>query len=89
MESTKLVRGLEHRTYKKNPSKPSLFSVEERKQRGNLIAVYNYLIRGYQKDGVRLFLEVHSSRKRGYRRKLEHEEFRFVFLFFKYQNSLL
>lgn len=39
----------------------SLFSIK-RKQRGDLTADYNYLIRGYREDGARLFLEVHGNR---------------------------
>lgn len=87
--ATKLIRGLEHRTQKKKLSKLCLFSLEKRNHRGNLIAVNNYLIRGFQEDRVTLFLEVHSNRKRSYGHKLEHGKFQSVFLFFKYQNSLL
>ena len=39
----------------------SLFSIK-RKQRGDLTADYNYLIRGYREDGARPFSEVHGNR---------------------------
>lgn len=89
VEATKLVRWLEHRTYKKKLSKSCLSRLEKRKQRGNPVAVYHYLIRGYQEDRVILFLELHRHRKRGYGHELEHAKSQLIFLFFKYQNSLL
>jgi len=89
VEATILIRGLEHKTYNKKLSKLCLFSLEKRRKRGNRIAFYNYLIRRCQEDRVILFLEVHSNRKRGYGHEVEHGKFQSVFLFFKYQNSLL
>lgn len=55
-------QGLEHRAHKKTLSKPGLFGLEKRNQRGSLTAVYSYPIRWYQED--KLFLEVHSNGKR-------------------------
>ena len=46
-----------------------------RRLRGNRIAVYKNLIRGYTEDGARLFSEVHDLRVRGNRHKLEHKKF--------------
>lgn len=76
-QSTELSRG---------DSKSWLFSLKRRNQRGNLIAVCNYLSRGYQGDGLRLLLELHCSRKRESRHKPEREKFQLDFLFFKYKN---
>lgn len=70
-------------------SKVGLFSLKNIKTRGNLIAVYDYLIRGYQEDRVTISLEAHSSRKGSYKHEVECRKFQLVFLFFKYQSSLL
>lgn len=52
-----------------------LFSLQQRRQRGDVVAVYNYLIRGYRENGAKLFLEVHSGKTRYKEHKLEHEKF--------------
>ncbi|KAK4827972.1 hypothetical protein QYF61_022674 [Mycteria americana] len=41
--------------------KRGLLSVEERRLRRDFVAVYNYLIRGYRKDGGTLFLRVYGN----------------------------
>lgn len=61
-------------------------SVKKRRLRGDLIAVYSYLIGRHREDEARLLLETHSNRPRGNGHKLKHGklqlESRKTFFFF-------
>ena len=56
--ATKMIRGLEHLSYKDKLRELGLFSLEKRRLQGDLIAVFQYLQGDYKQEGNQLFTRV-------------------------------
>ena len=57
-KSNEAVKALEHKCYGEQLRELGLFSVEKRRLRGHLIALYHHLEGGYDEVGTGLFSQV-------------------------------
>ena len=74
--ATKMIKGLQHLSYKDRLRELGLFSLENRRLQGDLITAFQYLKGAYRQEGNQLFGRVDNCRTRGNGLKLREGRFR-------------
>ena len=74
--ATRMIRGLEHLSYKERMRELGLFSLEKRRLQGHLIVAFPYLKGAYKQEGERLIMRVDNDRTRENGFKLRQGRFR-------------
>jgi len=74
--ATKMLRGMEHLSYGERLRELGLFSLDERRLQGDLIAAFQYLRGAYKKDGDKCFSRACCNRTRDSGFKLKDGRFR-------------
>ena len=74
--ATKMIRGLEYLPCEDRLKKLSLFSLEKRRLRGDLIAAFQYLREADKEEGSQLFEKVYNGRTIGNGFNLKEGRFR-------------
>ncbi|PKU42982.1 hypothetical protein llap_6711 [Limosa lapponica baueri] len=75
-EAKKMIQGLEHLCYEDRLRELGVFSLEKRRLREDLRAVFQYLKGAYRRDGEGLWIREWSDRMRGNSFKLKEGRFR-------------
>jgi len=73
--ATKMMRGLEHLSYKERLTEFGPFSLEKGRVQGDLVAAFQYLRGAYRKDGENIFSRACCNRTRSNSFKLREGRF--------------